>query len=84
MLHLLVDQSHRTWFYPPLENKLAGIRWTKIEEITLDQFVPYNELHIEKKMILCLVLARSFLGLLETNWLPSHSQWGLSNISIFD
>ncbi|KAK9444147.1 uncharacterized protein VB005_01893 [Metarhizium brunneum] len=81
LLQLFVDQSQRLFLYPQLLNETPSCRWTKSEEITLDRVMPYNAIDYTEKMILCLVLAHSFLSLLETGWLPSH--WGLSNISIF-
>jgi hypothetical protein len=55
--------------------------WAKVEEITLDRLVPYNEFNHGEKMILSLILARSFLDMLGTNWLPD--EWGMKHISVF-
>ena len=54
---------------------------TGLEEVTLDRLVPYNEFNYGEKMILGLILARSFLDMLGTGWFPD--EWEMKDISVF-
>jgi hypothetical protein len=55
--------------------------WVDYEELRLSEFVPYNELKHKEKLILSVILARSLLHLLGTDWLSSD--WGMEDIFVF-
>ncbi|KAF8851524.1 hypothetical protein BDZ45DRAFT_660408 [Acephala macrosclerotiorum] len=81
-MSLKADFSYNLWDSQSL-NDLAdeAAEWNKVEEVTLDRLVPYNEFNYGETMILGLIVARSFLDMLGTGWFPD--EWEMKDISVF-